>query len=84
MVTGNSKCPRSFRKKTGLELGFDYHSNKTALMNTELFFPRLRRFDAYIGKTPERKDILLIDNCKAHGKIYELPQADKCGGQVYL
>ncbi len=24
-------------KKTGLELGFDYHSNKTALMNTELF-----------------------------------------------
>ncbi len=74
MAIGNSKCPRSFRKETGQDLGFDYHGNKTAWMNTELFFAWLRRFDEYIGKSPDERLFFSLKTAKLIGKIDTLPE----------
>lgn len=73
MVVGRAAVPRAFNKKSGHELGFDYHSNKKAWMTTPLFFGWLVRFDNFIGQTEGRKVLLLIDNCSAHGKDGTLP-----------
>jgi len=74
MIIGRSKRPRVFKKKTGQQLGFDYHNNKKAWMNSGLFFAWLHRFDDYIAQTPGRKVALLLDNCSAHGKIDTIPK----------
>lgn len=38
-----------------------------------LFFQWLVQFDMYIGKTPGRQVVLLLDICSAHGTIEILP-----------
>lgn len=42
-------------------------------MTADLLFSWLHRFDSYIGRTPNCKLILLIDNFPAHGTCYTLP-----------
>lgn len=73
MVIGKARNPRCFQKKSGQELGFDYHANQKAWMTTDLFFQWLARFQTYVAKSPDRKVLLLIDNCSAHGKKEALP-----------
>lgn len=73
MVIGKAMRPRAFKKKTGHELGFDYHANKKAWMTKELFFAWLNRLDQYVARTPGRKILLLLDNCSAHGTEDDLP-----------
>lgn len=77
MVLGNALNPRVFEKKSGEQLGFDYHANKKAWMTTTLFFGWLRRFQDYVAKTPERKVVLRIDNCNAHGWEENIPKLPK-------
>lgn len=76
MVIGTAMKPRSFRKKTGYELGLDYHSNKKARMTPEPFLEWIRRFSRYISRKPGRKELVLFDNCSAHGKKENMPQLD--------
>eukprot|EP00171_Calliarthron_tuberculosum_P004123 IDg4123t1 len=73
MVIGTARNPRPFKKKSGQDLGFDYHANKKAWMNTPLFYAWLIRFDNFIDRKPGRKVLLMIDNCSAHGKRETLP-----------
>ena len=40
----------------------------------ELFHGWLQRLDQYIGRTPGRKILLLLDDCSAHGKKESLPE----------
>lgn len=74
MIIGKSRKPRAFKKRTGSELGFDYHANKKAWMTQTLFFEWLKRFDAYVARTQNRKVALLLDNCTAHGCPETLPE----------
>lgn len=77
MCIGKALRPRCFKKKRGQELGFDYHANRKAWMTSALFFGWLLRFSSYISRTgPERKVLLLIDNCSAHGSEQSLPAVD--------
>lgn len=73
MVISKFLNPRAFKKKSGQGLGFDYHANKKAWMTAALFFEWLERFQTYVAKRPERKVLLLIDNCSAHGNKEALP-----------
>lgn len=73
MFIGNAARPRAFKKKSGHELGLDYHSNKKAWMTSDLFMNWLQRFNAWIARKPDRKVILLIDNCSAHGNDTNIP-----------
>ncbi len=75
MIIGKAKHPRAFRTKAGKELGFDYYSNKTAWMRTELFF-LVKKIWFLHWKTPGRNAFLLVDNCEAHGKPETLPELD--------
>lgn len=43
-------------------------------MTRDLFFTRLHPFDSYITATKNRKAILLIDNCSAHGNVFKIPE----------
>lgn len=45
MTIGRSKCPSSFKKTLGQDLGFDYHVNSKAWMARTLFFDWHVRFD---------------------------------------
>ena len=74
MVIGHAWKPGVFKKKTGAELGFDYHANKKAWMTSTLFYDWLRRFHSYVCSSPGRKVLLLIDNCSAHGTAETLPE----------
>lgn len=65
--------PCCFGGRSGSEHGLDYTATKKAWMNIAVIFEWLRRFDAYIAQTPNRKAVLLIDNCSAHGDIELLP-----------
>lgn len=73
MFIGNSCKPRCFNKKTGEELGLYYRNNKKAWMNSSLCFEWLKYIDNEIGKQPDRKILLLMDNCSAHGSKETLP-----------
>lgn len=69
--------PRPFKKKTGQELGFDYHNNQKAWMTSVLFFDWLRRLSGYVTSSDiTRKVLLLLDNCSAHGSAQSLPFLD--------
>lgn len=73
MFIGTAWKPRVFKKKNGTELGLDYHANNKGWMTLLLFNDCLRRFDAYISRTPNRKVALLIYNCSALGTLENLP-----------
>lgn len=76
MFIGRSAKPRAFKKKSGAELGLDYWANKKAWMTSALFFEWLRRFERYIQRKPNRKVVLLLDNCSAHGRMESLPEME--------
>lgn len=42
-------------------------------MTKALFYAWLGRFDRYIGRTPGRKVLFLLENCSTHGKKQNLP-----------
>lgn len=67
IVIGNSLKPRSFEKKTGQQLGFDYYANDRVLITISLLFGCLQRFQQYNSKTEGRKAVYLADNCSANG-----------------
>ena len=71
---GTAESPRCFKKKKPEELGLIYKSNKKAWMTSALFSDWLVDFDAYIGKTPGRHVLLLMDNCSAHGSQDSQPE----------
>lgn len=73
LYIGNAKKPRCFKKKTGADLGFDYASNKKAWMTMDIFFEWLKRFDAFIARTPNRRILLLLDNFSGHGSAECMP-----------
>ena len=74
MIIGNARKPRAFNNRTGSDLGFDYHANQKAWMTQTLFFDWLKRFDAYVARTSNRKVALLLDNCTPHGSPQTLPE----------
>ena len=74
MIIGNFNKPKCFRGKSREEHGFDYHSNKKGRMNSGLFFESSMRFDAFIGKTNNRKVALLMENTSCHGDLETIPK----------
>lgn len=42
-------------------------------MTTNFFYVWLRRLGGYIGREEEKKILLLVNNCSAHGKVDTLP-----------
>lgn len=68
MIIGKSKCPHVLHKRTGQQLGFDFLCNDKAWM-TRVFFDLLSRFSNHIRKHPDRKILLLLDNCTAHDNM---------------
>lgn len=73
MVIASSKNPRVSKKKSGTQLGFDYQSNEKASMKTVLFIEWLNRFQNFVARKPDRKGVLLLDNCTAHATVETLP-----------
>lgn len=74
LFIGKANKPRCFNKKSGAELGFDYFFNKNAWMTMVIFFDWLKRFDAFIARTPGRRVLLLLDNFCGHGSPDCLPE----------
>ena len=60
MIIGNEERSHAFKKRSGRDMGFDYHWNKKGWMKAEIFFEWLRRLDRYIGRETERKILSLI------------------------
>ena len=73
LVIGPSRNPRCFNRRSACELGFHYRHNKKAWMTRLLFFEWFREFDTHISMWPGRHDLLLLDNCAAHGQPSLLP-----------
>lgn len=73
MIIDKSRCPRSFRKKTEAEIGFDYHSTKMTWMSKERFFGLHSRLDSYIGRLSGRKILFSPKHLSAFGKKEDLP-----------
>ena len=73
LVVGKSNIPKCFDGISPREFGFDYMNSKKAWNNRRIFYNWLCRFDGYIGMTPGRRAILLVDNCSAHGEMNILP-----------
>lgn len=48
-------------------------------MTSDLFTDWIKRFSAYIRRTPDRKVISLIENCSAHGYCATLPELCNVG-----
>ena len=78
-----TRCPYVYREVLEAEVlyqknrstaGFDYHANRKSWMTTELFVSWLYRFSSFISRSnPQRRVILLLDNCSAHGSAESLP-----------
>lgn len=73
MCIGTACKPRFFNRETGSELALDYFANRKSWMTFILFQEWLCRFDAYIGRTPNRTVVLLIDNFSSHRVRSTLP-----------
>lgn len=58
----------SFQGKYGRDISLDWKLNKKAWMNWGICYGWLKRLNAYVGLKPERKMLLIIENCTAHGK----------------
>ena len=66
-IIGRWNKPRPFGGKTGEQLGFKYRNNKKAWMTATLYQEWLLNWDAQLtAQDPERKILLLQDNCTAH------------------
>ena len=65
LIIGHARRPRCFQKKTGEQLGFDYHWNSNAWMTGEIFEQWLIEWDHKLRRT-RRKILLLVDNFAGH------------------
>lgn len=72
-MVGKYKVPRSFRGKSGPQLGFDYVCSSRAWVTSSLFYDWLRRLDDYISGEEGRRILLLTEQCNAHGSAATLP-----------
>ena len=52
---GNSKMPKLFRGQTGSELGFNYHVNSKAWMNSGIFWNSLKNLIHLLGELEVEK-----------------------------
>ena len=68
MIFGSRWKRRAFKKIKGAQLGFYYHANKKAWMTAGLFTERLKRFQAYVAKTPGRIFCFLLKIAVYMGK----------------
>ena len=67
VLIGKYKNPRCMKNTQRQDLPVFYENSKNAWMTTEIFGDFLKRFDKSVGKE-NRKVLLLLDNCSAHGK----------------
>lgn len=65
LIIGRAKRPRCFQKKTGEQLGFNYHSNSRAWMTGDIFRQWLVDWDKQL-RNKNRKILLLVDNFSGH------------------
>lgn len=73
MVIGIAPRPLEFKKKKMQVLCFDYYANKKSWMTQQILFDWLHRLGIYIGRTPSRKVIFILDNCTTQGKKGNTP-----------
>ena len=73
LVVGKARRPQCFHGLSAAEHGFAYDSSGKGWMNTIAFNRWLERFDSHIGRNPERKVLLFIDNASAHRRLENLP-----------
>ena len=71
LFIGKHKQPRAFNKQTPEDLGIQYFFNNTAWMTRSIFTIWLSSLDRYVGQTPGRKILLLLDNFSGHGTPQE-------------
>lgn len=71
---GSTSPQRFFNKKNQKERYLNYKSNRNAWMTSALFFEWLLEFDEYIRQSPDRRVLLILDTCSAHGSVNSLPQ----------
>ena len=64
-VIGKAARPRAFNKKTGAQLGFDYHNNAKAWNTTILYQGWICNWDREL-RSKNQKILLLQDNFSAH------------------
>lgn len=72
MIICNVERARAFKKRSRRELRYDNHWKKKAEMNTKLFSKSLRRLNQLISRKERRKLLLLVSNCSALGKRYNV------------
>jgi hypothetical protein len=65
LIIGHAKRPRCFQRKTGEQLGFNYHSNSRAWMTGEIFREWLVDWDHCLQQE-DRSILLLVDNFAGH------------------
>ncbi|CBQ70028.1 related to transposases [Sporisorium reilianum SRZ2] len=75
LFIGHSQQPKAFQKQSPEQLGIHYFSNKKAWMTSSIFTTWLISLDLYIGRTPGRHILLLLDNFSGHGTLQK-PLAD--------
>ncbi|SJX66502.1 related to transposase [Sporisorium reilianum f. sp. reilianum] len=66
---GHSQQPHAFKKQSPEQLGIQYSANSKAWMTSSLFHAWLSSLDTYIGQTPGRHILLLLDNFSGHGML---------------
>ncbi|KAF0702613.1 hypothetical protein AaE_015823 [Aphanomyces astaci] len=65
LFIGTAVQPRCFNRRTGIELGFDYHASKKAWMNGRIFNDFLTAMNDKMVEQ-DRKVLLLVDNAPPH------------------
>lgn len=73
MFIDSSLNPLIFITKPENKIFLHHLANRKAWKTTTLFYSWLQRFQEYNLRTPERKALLLIDGCIAHGTTESLP-----------
>ncbi len=68
-MINRSKKPRCFGNENPQSLGIYYGNNSKAWMTIEIFFEWLHLFDSYVGRTKDRKVLLIIDNASCDGSL---------------
>eukprot|EP00178_Gracilaria_changii_P023372 TRINITY_DN70794_c0_g1_i1.p1 TRINITY_DN70794_c0_g1~~TRINITY_DN70794_c0_g1_i1.p1 ORF type:complete len:790 (-),score=113.33 TRINITY_DN70794_c0_g1_i1:1724-4093(-) len=72
-MIGKSSAKLSFDEATMKNIDFEYTSNINAWMTAKLFFSWLHAFDAHISRNRQRKVLLVLDSCSAHGNHETIP-----------
>ncbi|PXF45462.1 CENP-B-like [Gracilariopsis chorda] len=72
-IIGNDSANIALDEETMREADFEYIPNVRAWVTAKLFFSWLHSFDAYIGRNRDRKVLLVLDSCSAHGTSETVP-----------